>query len=333
MTKYTSQGIDPTLVVMAAGMSKRYTDSGADIEKQVDPIRERGDPLWAFIVYDAVIRHEIRKIVPVIRKDFESYYKDDFGERMEKWASAHNCEIKYAYQQSVKELTHNPGYEWRQKMWGTAEALICAKDVVDEPFIILNGDDHYGLNTLGIMINFVNSPNYKQNSRTFAMPCYHLENVLSEHGSVTRGVCQEQNCQLTEIIETMQIERVGNIAVDRKTNKKIPLTALISMNMWLLDSSAFPLFEGGFAQFKASMQQEYQKAKSKDKKTRYATGEFLISQFMNELVKNGLVTVRVIPTNDPWFGITHLKDKDDAARILRERLKGEYPEDLWHVSN
>lgn len=330
---------NPALIIMAAGMAKRYFDSGADKAKQLDAVTGN-DPIWCFNVYTAMKDHGIKTIGLIIRKDFEEQYRAEFGKRMEKWIEKMGGEVRYAYQDSIETIKKDLRYEYRAKMWGTGEALICTKQAnIKGPWIICNGDDHYGLTSTGLLVNFVNSSDYKPGEHTFAMPGYVLKNVLSEHGGVTRGVCrQDHDGWLTEIIETKDIKKpkdktigttIGH-AIEQDIDVELSLEALISMNMWLMDEGAYELFESAFAQFKASNQTAYKWAINTNRE-KVAKHEFLIPSTIDILVKDGIIKVKVVRTEDAWFGITHLEDKNTAADILRAIYSQVYPKDLWDL--
>ena len=305
-----------TLVIMAAGIGSRF---GGGI-KQLAPVGLNGEIIMDYSIHDA-IEAGFNKIVFIIRKDIEDAFKEAIGDRIEKTCKKLNVEIAYAYQ----ELDALPeGVEFpadRTKPWGTGQAVLACKDVLHEPFAVINADDYYGKESFFKLHDFLEE--YTPEKPTdFCAAGFILKNTLSENGGVTRGVCQvNENGYLTGIDETKNIVKVGNKAAVQKEDGQEPIdeNSHVSMNMWGLTPEFLDVLEEGFKEF---FEKEVVKNPLK--------AEYLIPIFIGELLSEGKMNVKVLKTNDTWYGMTYHDDvaavKDSFKKMLE---KGVYKADLF----
>ncbi|MGF0031899.1 nucleotidyltransferase family protein [Bariatricus sp. SGI.154] len=298
-----------TLVIMAAGIGSRF---GGGI-KQLESVGPNGEIIMDYSIYDA-LEAGFSKVVFVIRKDLEKDFKEVIGNRIEKVT-----EVAYAYQ----ELDHIPEQfkdrlEGRKKPWGTGQAILCCKDVVNEPFLVINADDYYGKEAYREAYQEL----VKEHAGTdISMVGFILKNTLSENGTVTRGVCKiDENRMLKEIEETYGIEGRGDHAVAEKDGEEVQLDldSAVSMNMWGLQPEFFEILESGFAEFLSGIKKEDVKA------------EYLLPKIIGQLLEEGKAQVKVLESKDQWFGVTYKEDKGAVVEAIRRLIAGEvYPEKLF----
>ncbi len=302
-----------SLVIMAAGIGSRF---GGGI-KQLESVGPSGEIIMDYSIYDA-LHAGFDKIVFIIRKDLEQDFKEIIGNRIEKIAP-----VEYAYQ----ELDDLPaGFtkpEGRTKPWGTGQALLCAKPVIQEPFVVINADDYYGKEGfIKIHEYLVNEMDPQSKPFDICMGGFILGNTLSENGGVTRGVCQvDERGVLERVTETYEIIRHEDQAKGRSeegTPVVIPLSQNVSMNMWGLSPAFLEELERGFPAFLDSL-------KEGDVKT-----EYLLPKIIDKLVHAQKAQVRVLETKDRWFGVTYKEDKPAVAAAIRNLVsEGVYPERLF----
>ncbi len=297
----------PTLLILAAGMGSRFGGL-----KQVEPVGPNGEAIIDYSIYDA-IRAGFGKVVFIIRESFADAFKEKFDAKL-----AGKIEVDYVYQ----ELDMLPkGFslpEGREKPWGTAHAILVAKDVVKEPFCALNADDFYGYKAYQVMADFLTT---SHDDREYSMVGYQLWNTLSEFGSVSRGICEvDENNNLKKIVETIKIVKRGDEVVSIESDgSETPLTGKenVSMNIWGFKPSIFPILEKKFTDF---LKTEIDKPKS----------EMYIPSVVFELIDENLATTKVLEANSPWFGVTYKEDKPFVIEKINALIaKGEYPEKLW----
>lgn len=304
---------ETTLVIMAAGIGSRF---GGGI-KQLEPVGPSGEIIMDYSIHDA-LEAGFNKIVFIIRKDLEKDFKEIIGKRIEKIAH-----VEYAYQ----ELHDLPaGYTKsadRTKPWGTGQAILCAKKVIQEPFLVINADDYYGKEGFFKIHDYlVNRMDSESQIFDICMGGFILGNTLSENGGVTRGVCSlEDHGILKEVTETYELKRSGDAAKghDEKGNPvTISLEQNVSMNMWGLSPAFLEELERGFPEFLDSIEEGDVKK------------EYLLPKIVDKLVKEKRAKVTVLETKDKWFGVTYKEDKPAVAKAIRELVaKGVYPVRLF----
>lgn len=296
----------PTLVVLAAGMGSRYGGL-----KQIDAFGPQGEAIIEYSIFDA-IRAGFGKIVFIIRQSIEADFKAFVGSKFEG-----KIPVEYAFQ----ELDVLPeGFtvpEGREKPWGTAHAMMMAKDCVHEPFAIINADDFYGADAYQVMADYLSK--LDNDSTAYALLGYHVKNTLSENGSVSRGVCElDANHLLTSITERTKIYPTGDAIVFEENGIETPLSpeTPVSMNFMGFAPSVFDLLEQKFIAF---LEKDINTPKS----------EFFIPLALSEFVVEGLASVEVLETTAKWFGVTYKEDKEAAqAQLAALIAAGAYPNSL-----
>jgi hypothetical protein len=261
-------------------------------------------------------KNNITKVVFVIRKAIEAEFKEVIGNRLSKVMP-----VEYVYQ----ELEDLPdGYEvpaGRVKPWGTGQAILACKNVVKEPFVIINADDYYGKEAFIKLHDFLISENENKEKMNLAMAGFSLKNTLSENGAVTRGVCvADANGYLEKVIETTGIQIVdGKIQCDNaEVSKWITSDAMVSMNMWAGYPDFLRYIDEGFARFLDTLGENSEKK------------EYLLPNIVAELLEKNLAAVKVLNTSDRWIGITYKEDIEPAQEKFRFMMKsGIYPMQLW----
>ena len=303
--------MNTTLIIMAAGIGSRF---GTGI-KQLVKMAPNGEIIMDFSIYDAKAAG-FTKVVFVIRKAIEAEFKEVIGNRLSKVMP-----VEYVYQ----ELEDLPdGYEvpaGRVKPWGTGQAILACKNVVKEPFVIINADDYYGKEAFVRLHDFLISGNENTEKMNLAMAGFSLKNTLSENGAVTRGVCvADANGYLEKVIETTGIQIVdGKIQCDNaEVSKWITSDAMVSMNMWAGYPDFLRYIDEGFARFPDTLGENSEKK------------EYLLPNIVAELLEKNLAAVKVLNTSDRWIGITYKEDIEPAQEKFRFMMKsGIYPMQLW----
>ena len=294
-----------TLLIMAAGIGSRF---GGGI-KQLEPVDEQGHIIMDYSIHDA-IEAGFNKVVFIIRKDIENEFKDVIGNRIEAVCKAHSVTVEYVFQ----DINDIPGElpEGRTKPWGTGQAVLAAKDVLTTPFVVINADDYYGKE------GFREIHDYLVKGGQSCMAGFVLKNTLSDNGGVTRGICKmDEYNNLTEIVETSNI--VKNAEGAEADGVKLDTESLVSMNMWGLAPEFLKTLESGFQYFFEKVVPE-----------NLIKVEFLIPTFIGELLAEGRISVKVLRTNDTWYGMTYKEDVAAVKDSFREMLeKGIYREELF----
>ena len=299
-----------TLVILAAGMGSRFGGL-----KQIEPIDEYGHFIIDYSIYDA-IREGFTKVVFIIKRENYDIFRETIGKRIEK-----KIEVEYVFQ----EIDNLPeGYsvpEGRIKPWGTAHAILCAKDKVDENFAIINADDFYGRDAYHVISKFMKNNNTHDNILRYAMAGYKVKNTLTENGSVKRGVCEEENGYLTNIIEC-KVEKVDSEIIatplEGGNSFKVLEDAPVSMNMFAFTKDIFKYLEEGFPLFLDKHKEDID------------TCEYLIPSVVFEEIENKIATVEVLKTNAIWQGITYKEDKEKVVKEIKKLVdNNEYSKDLW----
>lgn len=301
-----------TLVIMAAGIGSRF---GGGI-KQLEPVGPNGELIMDYSIHDA-IEAGCNKVIFIIRKDIEEDFKEIIGKRIEKLVP-----VEYVFQ-SVDELPGGIQNIWgRTKPWGTGQAVLCVKDVVEEPFIVINADDYYGKEAFNKLYQYMTSEDYTDfNIHNICMAGFILSNTLSENGGVTRGVCSVNSAgYLLGVKETYDIRYTDGILTgcdDEKTYSELSADSNVSMNMWGLSPKFLDFLEEDFAEFLRNLGEDAQKK------------EYLLPKIIDRLLANGQARVKVLETNDKWFGVTYKEDKPVVVRAIRALIEqGIYPEHL-----
>jgi len=283
--------------------------------KQIDAVGAHGEAIIDFSIYDA-IRAGFGKVVFVIRRDIEADFKKAVGSKF-----SSRLPVEYAYQE-LGRLP--PGFTLppaRKKPWGTAHAIVAAAGVIREPFAVINADDFYGAASFQTLADYLKQSQDTPTVADYSMVGFVLRNTLSEHGTVSRAICErDAHGFLTNIIERTKIEKAGNAAryLD-DAGQGHPLTGdeLVSMNMFGFTPSAFELLQAEFVKFLST--------RLNDEKA-----EFFIPTPMNALIKAGRARMKVLASTSAWFGITYREDKPVVvANIARLVQQGVYPEKLW----
>ena len=301
-----------TLVIMAAGIGSRF---GGGI-KQLEPIGPNGEIIMDYSIYDAK-EAGFNKVVFVIRKDLEKDFKEVIGNRIEK-----EIEVAYAYQElmDIPEKFQTKFAE-RTKPWGTGQAILCCKDVVNEPFLVINADDYYGKEAYREAFRYLTEEKADSEKVQASMVGFVLGNTLSENGGVTRGICQvDENGMLTDIVETSNIEKTGNGAGIRTEEKIIPVDvhSPVSMNMWGLHQDFFHVLENGFTEFLENVEETNLKA------------EYLLPTIIGGLLEEDKIDVNVLKSHDKWFGVTYKEDKEFVVASIKNLVEqGVYPKKLF----
>ena len=298
------------LLIMAAGMGSRF---GGGI-KQLAPIDDAGHIIMDYSIHDAIAAG-FNKIVFIIRRDIEADFRESIGNRIEAVCATLGVEVGYAFQEknAIPEGFSVP--KDRTKPWGTGQAVLSAKDMIQEPFAVLNADDYYGREAFVKMHSYL--VNHAGDNR-FCMAGFRMKNTLSDNGGVSRAICHVNKEgfltdveEFTDIVKTPTGAAVGGQAVD--------MEALVSMNMWGLTPGIMQTLEDGFRTF-------FESVVPGDP----LKAEYLLPIYIGELLQQGKISVKVLPTAEKWFGVTYPEDKPLVVESLRHLITaGIYKEDLY----
>lgn len=294
-----------TLLIMAAGIGSRF---GEGI-KQLEPVDSNNHIIMDYSIHDA-IEAGFNEVIFIIRKDIENEFKKVIGNRITDTCAKYNVTVDYAFQ----DINDIPGIlpEGRTKPWGTGQAVLSAKNIIDSPFVVINADDYYGKEAFKAVHEFL------VNGGKSCMAGFVLKNTLSDNGSVTRGICKmDSDNNLTEIIETKNITKTeyGAVADDQVLN----IDSLVSMNMWGLTPDFLDILEEGFKEF-------FDKEVCQDP----FKSEYLIPVFIGQLLEQGKMNVKVLRTDDTWYGMTYKEDVITVKERFSEMLESNfYSEELF----
>jgi NDP-sugar pyrophosphorylase family protein len=298
--------MQPTLLILAAGMASRYGSM-----KQTEGFGPAGETIMDYSIYDA-IRAGFGKVVFIIRRDFADSFKASFEPKLQG-----KIATDYVYQEMDAFLGDAQLPEGRTKPWGTAHAVLCAKNAVQEPFAVINADDFYGKDAFEQAAAFLKNGCSEDQ---YALIGYQLARTLSEHGTVSRGVCEVNAAQnLVSIKERTKIYRDGNriIFEDEQGIHEVPFDSPVSMNFWCFHPSVFPHAEKLFAEFLA--------ANAENPKS-----EFFIPILAEDFMYNRGGHIKVIPTASQWFGVTYKEDAPMVKASVDALVdSGQYPASLW----
>ncbi len=302
----------PVLVIMAAGMGSRYGGL-----KQIDPVDDKGNLIIDFSIYDAV-KAGFKKIIFIIKHEIEQDFKEKIGNRISAYVK-----VEYVYQ----ELKCLPkGYripEGRKKPWGTGHAVLCCGDRIGGSFAVINADDYYGKEAFQMIYDTLSAAEDDLQYR-YVMVGYTLDNTLTDHGHVARGVCDiSEDGKLLGIHERTHIERRGQDAAFTedvgKTWVTIPKSSTVSMNMWGFTNSILTELNDGF---KAFLDGEASKNPLKS--------EYFLPTAVGDLLKKNKAVVKVLHSRDKWYGVTYKEDKETVINAIKDlKDSGIYPAQLW----
>ena len=289
-----------TLLVMAAGMGSRYGGL-----KQLDAIGPNGETIIDYSVYDA-IKAGFSKVVFIIRREFENDFRNKITNKY-----AGKIQVEFAFQ----ELDALPnGFECpdeRIKPWGTGHAILSAIDLINEPFVVINGDDYYGRESFMVIADY-----YNNGANTFSMVAFRLDKTLSSFGGVTRGLCTVNNDKLETVIETSELQKI-DYGVSSNRNIELNGTEPVSMNMWGYTPKLFNYLQEMFVEF---LMGEGSELKS----------EFLIPSVINDLIQSNREVVIVLRSESSWFGVTYKEDKPFVQGEIQKLIDNDnYPYELF----
>ena len=296
-----------TLLILAAGMGSRFGGL-----KQIEPFGPNGEFIIDYSIYDA-IKAGFNKVVFIIKEENYEIFKETIGKRVED-----KIKVEYAFQK-LEDLPE--GYTCpsdRVKPWGTAHAILAAKNNINEPFAIINADDFYGYDAYSVISKFLKE---EKNEEVYGLVGYQVKNTLTENGSVKRGVCKLNNGYLDEIIESSVIEENGIITaspLDGSNSFEVSQDASVSMNMLGFTPNIFTYIENNFSKF------------LDDNKDNILKCEYLIPDILTQATKENYAKTKVLPTIAKWEGVTYKEDKESVVKAIQKLIdEGDYPYNLW----
>ena len=284
-------GKDITLVVMAAGMGSRFGGL-----KQIEPIGPSGEVLLDYSVYDAV-KSGFTKVVFVIKHAIEKDFKEMVGKRIAK-----RVKVEYVFQETDALPEGYTCPKDREKPWGTAHAILCCKDVVKEPFAVVNADDFYGRSAFKQMAEFLNGDN-----NDYCMVGFRLANTLTENGYVSRGVCEIENGELKSVTERTKISDCKYTEDDGITWTELPADTVVSMNLWGFRPDIFEYIEAGFKKFL-------------DEKINVPKSEYYLPTVVSERIEKKEKAVKVLIAEEKWYGVTYKEDKEIVVKAITKMM-------------
>ena len=285
---------------MAAGMGSRYGGL-----KQLDAIGPSGETIIDYSVYDA-IKAGFTKVVFIIRKDFEQEFKSKITDKYEG-----QIQVEFAFQDLNDLPDEFTCPEGREKPWGTGHAIFSARDVINEPFVAINGDDFYGRESFKVVADY-----YRKGANSFSMVAFKLDKTLSSFGGVTRGLCTVNDEKLNTVIETADLQKT-DYGVSSNRDIELDGSEPVSMNVWGFTPILFKYLEEKFVEFLSENGTEMK-------------SEYLIPSVVNELIQSGQETVHVLRSGATWFGVTYKEDKPFVEGEIEKLVnKGEYPGKLF----
>lgn len=297
-----------TLVIMAAGMGSRFGGL-----KQIEPVGENGEFIIDYSIYDA-IKCGFTKVVFIIKEENYDIFRETIGKRVED-----KIKVEYVFQNNDNVPSDIPIPKDRVKPLGTAHAILCCKDVVDEPFAIINADDFYGYDAFKVISDFLRE---NKNENEYAMAGYMIGNTITENGSVKRGICEKNGDFLAKLIES-SVEKVGSDIIatplEGGASFKVTSDTLVSMNMFAFKPSIFDYLQKRFKYF------------LEENMNSLSTCEYLIPTVVFEQIKSNQVTVEVLKTIAVWHGMTYKEDKNELMNSIKSLVdEGVYPNPLWN---
>ena len=289
-----------TLLIMAAGMGSRYGGL-----KQLDAIGPSGETIIDYSVYDA-IKAGFTKVVFIIRKDFEQEFKSKITDKYEG-----QIQVEFAFQDLNDLPDEFTCPEGREKPWGTGHAIFSARNIINEPFVAINGDDFYGRESFKVVADY-----YRKGANSFSMVAFKLDKTLSSFGGVTRGLCTVNDEKLNTVLETADLQKT-DYGVSSNRDIELDGSEPVSMNVWGFTPILFKYLEEKFVEFLSENGTEMK-------------SEYLIPSVVNELIQSGQETVHVLRSGATWFGVTYKEDKPYVEGEIEKLVnKGEYPGKLF----
>lgn len=302
----------PTLVVLAAGMGSRYGGL-----KQMDPMGPNGETVLDYSVFDA-IRAGFDRVIFIIREDFVELFKNKVGAKF-----SDKIKVEYAFQRLDDLPSGFAPHPDRVKPWGTTHAILAARELIgDSPFAVINADDFYGQDSfLQLSKHFASAQNTTSDIAQCSMVGYKLDNTLSEHGNVNRGICSIENGLLVTVEEHVEItvEEDGVCRGDNLESQRIPLStdSIVSMNFWGFPPSILKDLEEHFERFLANHGHELK-------------SECYIPTVIDEMIHSKRAECNVLETSSSWFGVTYPDDKERCVASIKTLVdEGQYPQQLW----
>lgn len=298
---------DIALVIMAAGIGSRY---GAGI-KQLQKVGPQGEIIIDYSIHDA-LEAGFTKVIFIIRKDIEAEFREVIGSRIEKI-----CPVAYVFQDKNDLPDGFSCPPDRIKPWGTGHAVLACRDILNVPFAVINADDYYGKAAFQDVYRFLRE--HEQTKNQYCMAGFQIHNTLSEHGTVTRGICEtDENGYLQKVVETKGIFRKESGQICSESGAVLADETPVSMNMWGLTPEFLNVLQEKFAEFLKQTDPEDMKA------------EYLLPNIIDQLLGSGQASVKVLPTPDKWFGVTYAEDKESVAEAFRQLVaQGVYGRSLW----
>ncbi len=301
--------MEPILVIMAAGMGSRYGGN-----KQLDKITEQGDIIMDFSLFDAY-EAGFRRVCFIIKHDFEEIFK----EHIENGAGK-KYEVYYVFQEGTDLPEGYTLPEGRTKPWGTGQAVLAARDVIDAPFAVINADDYYGKEGFRKIYDFLKT---KADASHNCMVGFEVEKTLSENGTVSRGICEAKDGKLASIVEHLKLakEADGTITDTLSDGSKIEISpdSPVSMNLW-----------GFGAEYMEVLKSDFIEALDRIMVENPMKGEYYIQTPINKQINNGTASYEILTSSDKWFGVTYKEDKPEVvAKFAALKAEGAYPVELW----
>lgn len=293
------------LVIMAAGMGSRFGGL-----KQIEPIHKNGEFIIDYSIYDA-IRYGFDKVVFIIKKENYEVFKSTIGNRI-----SDKINVEYVFQNNDNVPFELPND--RVKPLGTAHAILCCKDIVKDDFLVINSDDFYGRDSFRVASEYLKS---KHKSNEFGMVGYIVNNTLTENGSVKRGVCEEKDGYIINLVES-SVEKINDKIIasplDGRDSFEVNDDTLVSMNMFMFTPKIFELLENDFLEF------------YKNNVNNLLKCEYLIPEVVCNNIKKNKITFKAFKTSSRWMGVTYKEDKESIVEGINSLIEnGEYPDKLW----
>ena len=293
------------LVIMAAGMGSRFGGL-----KQIEPIHKNGEFIIDYSIYDA-IRYGFDKVVFIIKKENYEVFKSTIGNRI-----SDKINVEYVFQNNDNVPFELPND--RVKPLGTAHAILCCKDIVKDDFLVINSDDFYGRDSFRVASEYLKS---KHKSNEFGMVGYIVNNTLTENGSVKRGVCEEKDGYIINLVES-SVEKINDKIIasplDGRDSFEVNDNTLVSMNIFMFTPKIFELLENDFLEF------------YKNNVNNLLKCEYLIPEVVCNNIKKNKITFKAFKTSSRWMGVTYKEDKESIVEGINSLIEnGEYPDKLW----